>query len=210
MKKRYKFCTKALLGLGALICFGATAQADSLWTREASQSLVADKKARAVGDIITVVVQENNSTKKDSSTKTDKSTDMDASIQAFMYSPAAPSFLTHKGKMPALGYKMKNGFEGKGAINNTETIEHRFGVTVVDVLPNGNLLVEGLRQTSFSGESQTVILRGTVRTYDITSNNTVFSYNLADVSIKFNSSGAVSNSQRKGWFSRAWDVLSPF
>ena len=67
-----------------------------------------------------------------------------------------------------------------------------------------------MRQTSFSGESRTVILRGTVRRDDISPANTVFSYSLADVSIKFVDSGAISNSQKKGWFTRAWDVLTPF
>jgi len=99
---------------------------------------------------------------------------------------------------------------GKGAIANSETITHRFGVRVIDVLPNGNFMVEGLRHTTFSGESQIVVLRGTVRKYDINSDNTVFSYNLADVSIRFEDSGAISNAQKKGWFSRAWDVLTPF
>ncbi|MBI4658807.1 MAG: flagellar basal body L-ring protein FlgH [Verrucomicrobia bacterium] len=210
MRIPLKFRSNVWLALGALLGSMSVAQADSLWTKEASQSLVGDKKARAVGDIITVIVEESNQTKKDSSTKTDKSSELDASIESFLFSPGASKFMTHNGKLPAMGMTSKNGFEGKGAINNSETITHRFGVRVVDVLPNGNLIVEGLRQTSFSGESQTVILRGTVRGYDVSSSNTVMSFNLADVSIRFDSSGSLSNAQKKGWFSRAWDVLTPF
>jgi len=210
MKIRSKFSTSVSLGLGLLACSAPTASADSLWSEDAAISLVADKRARGVGDIITVVVQETNTTKKDTSTKSDKSTELDASVQSFLFSPAASKFMTHKGKLPAMGMTSKNAFEGGGAINNSETITHRFGVTVIDVLPNGNMLVEGLRQTSFSNESQTVILRGTLRATDITPENTVLSYNLADVSIKFVSSGAISNSQKKGWFGKVWDVLTPF
>ena len=57
---------------------------------------------------------------------------------------------------------------------------------------------------------QTILLRGLVRLDDITSNNTVLSYNVADASIHIISSGTVTDSTRKGWFSRIWDKISPF
>ena len=68
---------------------------------------------------------------------------------------------------------------------------------VIDVLPNGNLVVEGRRQTAFSGEKQDAILRGTVRFDDISANNTVFSYNIADASIQFVSHGTISDNQKR-------------
>jgi flagellar L-ring protein precursor FlgH len=196
------------LSAAFLCCLGA--QADSLWTEEPRLSQFSDKKAFAIGDIVTVVVQESNTTRKDSSTQTSKKTGLDASIDSFLFSPDASRFMTKGGKLPALKMQSQNDFQGGGKINNTESIMARFGVRVVDVLPNNNLLVEGQRQTSFSGESQTVILRGTLRPADITPNNTVFSYNLADVSLKFEGKGAVSSTQRKGWFTKAFDVLNPF
>jgi flagellar L-ring protein precursor FlgH len=72
------------------------------------------------------------------------------------------------------------------------------------------LIIEGTRLSSFSGEQQTIILRGTIRPDDIMANNTVFSFNVADASIKFVSKGTITDSQRKGWFQRLWDKLSPF
>ena len=210
MKVLSRFCSKALLG-AAVVAFGmGMTRADSLWSAELKISLVGDKKGNAVGDIITVVVQENNTTKKDSSTKTAKKTALDAGIDSFLFSPGASKFMTKGGALPAMKMASNNSFDGGGQIDNSASIVARFGVRVVDELPNGNLLVEGTRLTQFSGESQTIILRGTVRQEDITSNNTVFSYNLADVSIKFVDSGAVSNSQKKGWFGKVWDVLTPF
>lgn len=208
MKTQSKSFSSALCA--AVLSATVPAQADSLWSIEYNVSLIADKKAKAIGDIVTVVVQESNSTRKDASTKTAKSTELDASINTFLYSPTASSFLTKRGKLPAMNLSSKHDFDGGGQINNSESILARFGVRVVDVLPNGNLIVEGLRQSQFSRESQTIILRGTVRPHDITPNNTVFSYNLSDVSIKFHSSGAVSDTQKKGWFTRAWEVLTPF
>ena len=94
--------------------------------------------------------------------------------------------------------------EGVGAF---DPVDH---VKVVDVLPNQQLVIEGTRQTSFAGESQDIVLRGTVRTDDIAANNTVFSYNVADAKITFVNKGAVTDSQRKGWFTKIWEVLTPF
>jgi flagellar L-ring protein precursor FlgH len=112
--------------------------------------------------------------------------------------------------MPALKFDSKYDFDGGGKINNSERIVARIAVVVMDVLPNGNLIVEGKRQTSFAGESQDIILRGVVRPVDIAANNTVFSYNVAEASIRFVSKGTVTDSQRKGWFMRLWEKISPF
>jgi flagellar L-ring protein precursor FlgH len=185
------------------------ANADSLWSDHASRSMVGDKRATAVGDILNIVVQENNSASKDNNTKTSKQTAVDASISSFLYSPAASGLLTKKGSLPALKFDAKNSFDGGGSINNSEKIIARISVQVVDLLPNRNLVVEGKRQTSFSGETQDVILRGVVRPEDIAGNNTVFSYNVADATIKFVSRGSVTDSQRKGWFTRIWDKVTP-
>ena len=210
MKIQLRSIYKSLSVVGAVSLLCGTVQADSIWSDEMVLSLVADSRAHAVGDIISVIVQESNTTRKDSNTKTTKNSKTDAAIQSFLFSPGASKFMSHNGQLPAIGLTSNNEFDGGGSINNSESINSRFGVRVVDVLPNRNLIVEGLRQTSFAGESRTIVLRGTVRMDDVSADNTVFSFSLADVSIKFSDSGAISNSQKKGWFNRAWDVLTPF
>jgi len=172
--------------------------------------MVGDKRAVGVGDILHILVEESNSTTKDNSTKTSKKASVDASINTFLYSPTASGLLTKGGQLPALKYSSASDFDGGGKINNSEHIVARIAVQVIDSLPNGNLVIEGKRQTSFSGESQDIILRGVVRPADIAANNTIFSYNVADSSIKFVSKGTVSDAQRKGWFTRIWDKISPF
>jgi flagellar L-ring protein precursor FlgH len=112
--------------------------------------------------------------------------------------------------MPAIKYSAKNDFSGGGTINNSEKIVAYVAAQVIDVLPNGNLVVEGRRETAFSGEKQTVILRGVVRPEDVAGNNTVFSFNVADASIHVISRGTVSDVQRKGWFTRIWEFVTPF
>jgi flagellar L-ring protein precursor FlgH len=197
--------------LGVALCLAAaSAPAQSLWKADSSRSLVADLRAHAVGDLLTILVQENNTATKDNSTKTSKSAGIDASISTFLYSPAASGFLTHNGQMPAIKTSAKQDFDGGGKISNSEKITARIGVRVVDVLPNGNLVIEGRRTTSFAGETQEAVLRGVVRAADITANNNVFSYNMADATIRYVSKGAISDNQRKGWFTRLWEKLTPF
>jgi flagellar L-ring protein precursor FlgH len=184
--------------------------ADSLVKETGTRSMFADKRAAAVGDLVTILVQENNSASKDASTKTSKSSSIDMAIASFLYGPSASGLLTKGGQYPALKVKGSTDFSGTGAVGSNEQITSRIAVRVVDVLPNRNLVIEGSRHTAFSGEKQDVVLRGVVRPDDITANNTVYSYNVADVTIRFVSSGAATDGQKKGWFTKVWDKVNPF
>lgn len=185
------------------------APAQSLW-KPTSRSLFSDKKAHAVGDMITILVQHSATASKDNSTSTSKKAAIDASIAQFLYSPAVSGLMTKKGQLPSLNLNSANSFDGAGKISNSEQITDKITVFVIDILPNGNMVVEGTRQTSFSGESQQAVLRGVVRSDDLTSQNTVYSYNLGDATIKFIGKGTVSDSQRKGWVLKIWDKINPF
>lgn len=194
-----------------LAVFTATnALPQSVWRDDVSKPMFADKRAAGIGDILTIIVQENTSTTKDNKTATAKQSGLDASIATFLYSPAASGLLTKGGAMPALKYSSKNDFSGGGSVNNSERILARAAVKVIDVLPNKNLMIEGTRETAFSGERQTVTLRGIVRPEDVAANNTVYSYNVADAKVQIISKGTVSDSQKKGWFNRIWDKITPF
>jgi flagellar L-ring protein precursor FlgH len=192
----------------ALLPLAAPAQ--SLWKANTSQSMVSDKRAHAIGDIVTIIVQHSAVASKDNSTSTSKKSSIDASVSSFLYSPTVSGALTKGGKLPAISATSANTFDGSGKISNNETLADKIAVRVIDVLPNGNLVLEGTRQVSFSGESQQAVLRGVVRRDDITSGNTVYSYNLADASIKFIGKGTVSDSQNKGWATKIWDKITPF
>ena len=192
------------------VCAAGHGFAQSVWRDETSRSMFADKRAAGVGDVLTIIVQESTTASKDNKTKTAKESSVDASIATFLYSPGASSFLTKNGAMPALKYDSKNGFAGGGSVDNSERIVARVAVKVIDVLPNKTLAIEGTRETSFSGERQTVTLHGVVRPEDVSANNTVYSYNIADAKVQIISKGVLTDSQRKGWFNRIWDKLTPF
>jgi len=188
----------------------AVAQPQSLWHDLSSKSMYADKRASGVGDIITILVQENSTASKNNETKTERSSSLSEAITSFLYSPGASGLLTKGGTLPAMAYNSDSKHDGSGAINNSENIIAKIAVRIVDVLPNNNFVIEGKRETSFSGEHQTIILRGVVRCDDVNADNTVYSYNVSDATIQIIGKGTVTDSQRKGWFTRLWDKLNPF
>jgi flagellar L-ring protein precursor FlgH len=210
MQTTSRFCF-LLLVTTSLVAFPLTnALSQSLWRDGASKPMYADKRATSVGDILTILVQENTTATKDNKTATAKESAVDASIASFLYGPTASGLLTKGGQFPALKYDTKSSFSGGGSINNSQKIIASVAVRVIDVLPNKNLVIEGRRETSFSGEQQIVILRGIVRPDDVMANNTIYSYNIADAKVQITSKGSITDNQRRGWFTRLWDFISPF
>jgi flagellar L-ring protein precursor FlgH len=201
-----------LLQLIAALAFAlpANTYSQSLWHDEVSRPMYSDKRATGIGDIITIIVSETSTASKNNETKTEKQSSLSAAITSFLYPATAAGLLTKKGQLPAMSYNSDIKHDGGGSINNSETVVAKIAVRIVDVLPNHNLIVEGRRETAFSGEKQTIVLRGTVRQDDVSSNNTVFSYNVADATIQIIGKGTVTDTQRKGWFTRIWDKLTPF
>ena len=188
----------------------ALASCQSLWSDSESSSIFGDKRSLRIGDIITIAISESSTENKNNSTATERKSSLSAAITAFLYPGGATPLLTKGGSLPAMAYNSDHIHNGNGTISDSETIVAQIAVKIIDVLPNGNLVVEGRRETSFSMEHQTIVLRGVVRPYDVLSNNTVFSYNVADATIQIIGKGTVSDSQNKGWFNRIWDKINPF
>lgn len=207
MNKRSQLLCKLIAAI-ALSLTAASGQ--SLWKDANARALVADKRATAIGDILSILIQEANTANRNNQTKTSKQSNIDASLQTFLYGPAASKFLTKGGQLPAMRANNSQSFDGGGQINNSEKITARIAVRIIDVLPNGNLVIEGTRKVSFSGETQDAVLRGVVRAEDVMANNTIYSYHIAEATIKYVSSGTISDNQRKGWFSKAWEKITPF
>jgi flagellar L-ring protein precursor FlgH len=116
----------------------------------------------------------------------------------------------HNGSLPATSFSGKNAFSGSGDIKNSQSLSGQAAVLVSDVLPNGNLVIEGARVITFSGETQYVVLHGIVRVDDVTSANTVVSTNIADVRVEFISEGELTDAQKRGWLTKLVDTLKPY
>jgi flagellar L-ring protein precursor FlgH len=111
--------------------------------------------------------------------------------------------------IPTLDIAAKSEWNGGGDTQNTLTLTNRTAVTVVDVLPNGNLVVEGAKIIRAGQESQYAYMRGIVRPIDIASDNTVPSTKIADAQVEFIPEGELTEAQKKGWLVRIWDKIKP-
>jgi len=197
--------SKIILATTLAALLPAISQAQSLWHDDVAKPMFADKRASNVGDIITIIVQENTTANKNNETKTERSSSLSSAVSTFLM----PGLNVSPTSLPAIAYNSDHKPDGSGAINNSETIIAHVAVRVIDVLPNKSMIIEGKRETAFSGERQTITLHGIVRAEDVTVNNTVLSYNVADATIQIVGKGTVSDSTKKGWFNRIWDKINP-
>jgi flagellar L-ring protein precursor FlgH len=197
--------SKLILATTLAALLPAISQAQSLWHDDVAKPMYADKRASNVGDIITIIVQENTTANKNNETKTERSSSLSSAVSSFLM----PGLNVSSASLPAIAYNSDHKHDGSGAINNSESIIAHIAVKVIDVLPNKNLVIEGKRETAFSGERQTITLHGIVRAEDVNADNTVLSYNVADASIQIVGKGTVTDSQNKGWFNRIWDKINP-
>jgi flagellar L-ring protein precursor FlgH len=181
-------------------------RAGSVWPVNGTErSLYADRKASRSGDILTIVVNESVAAQNTQTTKSNRDSSIDDAVQSFFY----PGLGTHNGALPHLQLGGKSAYNGGGDISNNQKLNSRAAVMVTDALPNGNLVIEGVRVVTFSGETQYVVLHGLVRADDIGSDNTIQSSNIADAHVEFVSDGALTDAQKRGWLVKLYEKLRP-
>ena len=179
----------------------------SLW-RDTSHSLMQDIKAWKVGDIVTITVSEKAQASKQSTVQTGKSKDFSGDLKFNGLTYAGANLL----EAAETGYtgKFANNYKGTGTASRNDTMTTYMTATVVEVLPNGNLVIRGSRWTKVNEETQQIILEGMVRPNDINRNNQILSQNIADAKIFFVGKGTVSSTQKTGWLGQLFDYISPF
>lgn len=195
-----------------ILCFVPAVSAQSLWPvgGAGERSMFADRKAAHVGDILTVVVAETANATNSQSKSSERQSSIEDAVQRFLFSAATSRLGTHNGELPATKVTGSASRSGGGQVNNSQSLTTRTAVLVTDVLPNGNLVIEGVRVVTFSGETQYVVLHGIVRSDDITAANTVLSSDVADARVEFVSEGSLTDAQKRGWLSKVYERLRPF
>lgn len=173
----------------ALTCWCAVTTAVSLYDEEKFQALTADRKARVVGDLLTVMIYENASASTTADTTSGRSAGVgvSASVQSRDY---------------RAGISTNNDFEGRGTTQRTGRVLAQLTVTVRQVLPNGDVMLAGIQDLEINGERQTIKLEGRVRPQDISENNTVLSTRVADAHISFVGDGVLADRQKPSWWHR--------
>jgi len=175
----------------------------SLFADTYGMSLYGDKKARKVGDIITVLLDESTQGKKSSASKTSKKS------SASLTAPTIGGI----GPIEQLGASLEGdrSFAGKGDADQSNSLTGNITVTVSEVLPNGVLRVRGEKWITLNTGSEFIRIQGMLRPDDINLDNTVSSQKLADARISYSGAGAVASSSRQGWLSAFFNSkLFPF
>jgi len=186
----------------------------SLWQEENGRAyLYEDLRAMRVGDIITIVIVEKHKGSKSADTSAEKDSTITNSLSGSgLGYLGIPGIRLGAEATRGLGVdaSAKNKFGGKGATNREDTLTGTISAVVTEVLPNGDLRVEGRREVTVNSERQIMTIAGIVRRVDVNTKNTVQSTAIADAKIEYSGLGVVDDVQRPGWFVRILDWIYPF
>ncbi len=179
----------------------------SIYNADNNRFLFEDIKARRVGDLITVILDEKTNAVKSATTSTSKDANIDLPGPTLLGLP-----VTMNGK-EFLNNTVENNttFAGSGDSAQSNSLTGNITVTVANVLSNGNLMVQGEKLLTLNQGSEVVRISGIVRVADITPKNTIISTQIANANITYGGNGMVADSNRAGWATRFFNSpLWPF
>lgn len=182
----------------------------SIWQASTS-GITDDFKARRKGDIITIVISETASASKEASTDTSRGSTINAGMPNFMGLENTGFLKNNLGDLSKLiNANVESTYQGSGSTSRKENLNATITARVVEVIPNGNLMIEGRRNVKVNDEDQEIVLEGIVRPRDIAADNTVNSIYVADAKITYSGRGIISDRQRPGWLMNIVDKVWPF
>ena len=176
--------------------------------------LFEDLKARRVGDILTVVLNEATEATKDAKTDVTKSNTSTITNPTIL--GASPEFSLPKFTPLSVTQDLNLGsslssdhsLAGDGSAEQSNQLTGNITVSVVEVLPNGNLIIRGEKRVTINNGVEYIQLSGIVRPVDVLPNNSVLSTQIADATINYTGEGAIAESNKGGWLARFF--ASPF
>lgn len=186
-----------------------TYNANSLW-RNGSRSFFKDQRAHQVGDILTVAVNITDQANLANETQRDRTSKEDSGITNFLGAAAlgatAQKFLPGR----LLTTDSTSQYDGKGTVQRQESLQTNVAAVVTQVLPNGNLVIEGKQEIRVNNEIRELIVAGIVRPEDIQSDNTIESSKIAQARISYGGRGQITDVQQPRYGQQLTDILLPF
>jgi flagellar L-ring protein precursor FlgH len=190
----------------------------SLWRNKAS--LYEDRKARRVNDLVTIIINESATAQKKASTSASRDSSADYGLNNFFGMntdfniqnlPLISGFYKAGNVFsPTVKGSAKSDFKGDGDTARAGRITGTITAKVVEVLPNGNLVIESRKEIFVNNEKEILVLRGIIRPDDISQNNTILSQHVADAQIFLIGDGTIGDKQSQGWLIRFFDKIWPF
>jgi flagellar L-ring protein precursor FlgH len=186
-----------MIAIAALLLFiGWTtsgAAGGKKFSENINRSLFSDRRAYQVGDVVTVLIVEYSVGSHEAGTETDSQNDLGLSAVG-------------GGDLSDVNYgvnaQWKNKHEGIGETRREASLQGTLSARIIEITETGNLVVEGTRTVVINGEKQLTTMRGVVRPEDISGQNTVFSYNVADAQITYTGKGEINSAAKPGFFTR--------
>ena len=177
---------------------GPIQYSDSIYQSGSSWYLLEDIKPRRVGDMLTVTLQEKTDAKKQADTETKKATDNSITAATLLGAPITAS----DRELLATKLESSYDFKGEGDSQQSNSLTGSVTVTVVEVMVNGNLVVQGEKWVTINQGDEYIRLRGIVRPSDISPDNTISSERVANAQIQYSGEGTIANTNEQGWLAK--------
>ena len=201
MKKALNFVFLIAVAWG----FSQSLQGDSIYPVEGSSSIYTEKRARRVGDVITVLIQEVNQASQGASSNNQKTANLAVGAGMGLLGNSVLNSSTNQ-----VGVGVGTTSQGQGTSTRNSKITGQMTAKITSVLPSGNYLVEGTRYVAVNDEKQTIEVVGEIRPDDISSDNTVLSTRIANAKIKVTGTGPASETAKPGILTRLLGWLGLF
>ncbi len=187
---------------------------NSLWASD-RQTFFKDQRAAQVGDILTVMIDIKDKAELDNSTTRKRSSSENAGVDALLgletdpqkYLPFLPSGLDPTNLMEA---GSTSSSAGTGAIDREEKIKLKLAALVTQVLPNGNMVIQGRQEVRVNFEKRVLELAGVIRPQDISTDNVIPYEKIAEARISYGGKGQITDLQQPRYGQQVFDVLMPF
>ena len=182
---------------------------NSLW-RNGSRAFFKDQRAQQVGDILTVKVKITDKAQFENETQRSRTNKEDSGVTDFIGSKTikTPATAILPGRILTADSTASS--DGKGSVDRKEALQTNVAAVVTQVLPNGNLVVEGKQEIRVNFEIRELIVAGIVRPEDIQSDNTIDSTKIAQARIAYGGRGQITDVQQPRYGQQVLDVLLPF
>lgn len=188
-----------------------TRQRNSLWASD-RQAFFEDQRADNVGDILTVLLDIKDKAELDNESERTREAGEDAGLNALLgYEADLAQVLPETVNNSALvGAESSSNHKGSGSIDREEKIQMKLAATIMQVLPNGNMVIQGRQEVRVNFEKRILEFAGVIRPQDITIDNTISYDKVAEARVSYGGKGQITDVQQPRYGQQVYDVLFPF
>lgn len=184
--------------------------ANSLW-QQGSRSFFKDQRARQIGDLVTVKVNFKDSADIANETKRSRSNSDAMGVPSlFGYEAQIPKALPNAKAASLVSTSSTMASDGAGSVKRAETLATNVAAVVTQILPNGNMVIEGKQEVRVNFEVRELVVGGVIRPEDIEADNTVESMKIAEARIAYGGRGQITDVQQPRYGQQMMDIILPF